>query len=87
MNFKQFTKLAESSENPVILLEGSRNVAEKDAESLTNLAVKLSKRFPQALFRSGGAVGSDDLFAQGVLQVNTRENAACFAQSTKGGFG
>ena len=59
MNFKEFTKLVESFEKPVILLEGSRNVSEKDAESLTKLAVKLAERFPQAVFRSGGATGSD----------------------------
>ena len=70
MNFKEFTKLVESFEKPVILLEGSRNVSEKDAESLTKLAVKLAERFPQAVFRSGGATGADDLFASGVSHVN-----------------
>lgn len=70
MNFKQFTKLIESFEKPTVLLEGSRNVLEKDVVSLTELAVKLSKRFPQALFRSGGATGSDDLFTQGALQIS-----------------
>ncbi len=70
MNFNEFTKTVESLEKPVILLEGSRNVFANDAEHLTNLAVRLAERFPQAVFRSGGASGSDDLFAQGVLRVN-----------------
>jgi hypothetical protein len=70
MNFKEFTKLVESFEKPVILLEGSRNVLDEDAAFLVELAAKLAKRFPQALFRSGGASGSDDLFAQGVSRVN-----------------
>ncbi|MBA3632048.1 MAG: hypothetical protein H0W58_04435 [Acidobacteria bacterium] len=73
MNFNEFTKLVESFEKPVILLEGSRNVLENDIDSLTILAVKLAEKFPQALFRSGGAIGSDNLFTQGVLQVK-REN-------------
>lgn len=70
MNFKEFSRLIESLEKPIILLEGSRNVLEKDAEFLTKLAAKLTEELPNALFRSGGASGSDNLFTQGVLQVN-----------------
>ncbi len=70
MNWKEFAKVIESFEMPVVLLEGSRSVLEKDAASLINLADKLARKFPQAVFRSGAANGSDDLFAQGVLRVN-----------------
>jgi len=87
MNFKQFTKLVESFEKPVILLEGSRNVAEDDTEYLTNFAAKLTKKFPQALFRSGGASGSDELFAQGVLQVNREKMQLFLPKSRKADSG
>jgi len=70
MNFNEFAEAIESFEKPIVLLEGSRNVLEKDAESLINLADKLARKFPQAVFRSGAATGSDDLFAQGVSQVS-----------------
>lgn len=85
MNFKEFTKLVESFEKPVILLEGSRNVSAKDADSLTELAAKLAERFPQASFRSGGASGSDDLFAQGVLNVS-RKRMQFVLPKSKSGF-
>lgn len=73
MNFDEFAKIAESTEKPVILLEGSRNVLAKDADSLSILAAKLTERLPQAMFRSGGAIGSDNLFAQGVFAVNKNQ--------------
>ena len=41
INFSKLTKLVESFEKPVILLEGSRHVPENDAESLMNRAVRL----------------------------------------------
>ena len=86
MNFKEFRYLIEPFEKPVILLEGSRNVLENDTDSVTNLAVKLAKRFPQALFRSGGATGSDELFAQGVLQVNQEKMQFVLPKSRKTDF-
>lgn len=70
MNFDEFTKTVESLEKPVILLEGSRNVLDKDVESLINLAAKLAQKFPKAIFRSGGASGSDNLFAAGISQID-----------------
>ena len=85
MRYKEFAKVIESVEKPVVLLEGSRNVLEKDAESLINLADKLARRFPQAVFRSGGANGSDDLFAQGVSQIS-RERMQLVLPKSKSGF-
>lgn len=68
------------------MLEGSRNVLENDFDSLTNLAVKLAERFPQALFRSRRASGSDDLFAQGVLQVNREKMQFVLPKTQKMNF-
>ncbi len=76
--------MVECLEKPVILLEGFRNVLGKDVECLINLAVKLAKRFPQAVFRSGGASGSDDLFAQEVSQVNQEKMQLVLPKSKPG---
>jgi hypothetical protein len=70
MNFDEFSKILSSIESPVILLEGSRTVAEGDASKLVSLAARFAAEFPDAVFRSGGAEGSDTLFAEGVMQVD-----------------
>lgn len=85
MNFNEFAKVIESFEKFIVLLEGSRNVLEKDAESLINFAGKLARKLPQAAFRSGAADGADDLFAQGVVQVN-RERMQIVLPKSKSGF-
>ena len=58
------------SSSPVVLLEGTRKVPEKDQARLTELGAFLAKDFPNALFRSGNADGSDTLFARGVESVD-----------------
>lgn len=73
MRFDELAKLIDSCEQPVILLEGSRTVLEKDAARLTRLAAKLAQKFPRAIFRSGGASGSDTLFAEGINQTNKNQ--------------
>ncbi len=56
-------------QNPVILLEGKRNVLEEDRDNLINIGRMLAIKFPHAIFRSGNADGSDNLFIQGVASV------------------
>ena len=55
---------------PVVLLEGTRSVPEKDQALLTELGSFLAREFPNAVFRSGNADGSDTLFARGVESVD-----------------
>lgn len=55
---------------PVVLLEGSREVQEKDGGLLIRLGALLAERMPGAVFRSGNAEGSDSLFAEGVRSVD-----------------
>lgn len=55
---------------PVILLEGTRKVPEKDQLKLFNLGRFLATEFPQAVFRSGNAEGSDTFFARGVESID-----------------
>ena len=56
-------------ESPVILLEGKRNVLENDKTRLEVFGQKIAERFPQAIFRSGNADGSDLFFIKGVNAV------------------
>jgi hypothetical protein len=51
----------------VILIEGTRNVPESDESAIRAFAAELAKRCPGAVFRTGNASGSDELFAQGVI--------------------
>lgn len=59
-------------DRPVVLLEGTRSVPEKDNGKLTALGAFLAKEFPNAVFRSGNADGSDTLFARGVESVDPK---------------
>jgi len=54
----------------IILLEGKRNVLTQDASLLVDLGELLCKRLQNAIFRSGNASGSDELFAKGVSKVD-----------------
>lgn len=70
MTLDDFTDSISFKSSPVILLEGSRIVAEADKPKMIALGEKLASMFPNAVFRSGNAAGSDSFFAKGVSQVN-----------------
>ena len=70
MTFDEFTILVNAQSSPTILLEGSRTVAEADQTKLIDLGAKLASAFPNAVFRSDNAEGSDSFFAEGILQVS-----------------
>jgi len=57
-------------EQPVVLLEGRRKVAESDKPLLGDLARLLVEQLPNATFRSGNADGSDTLFAEAVTAIS-----------------
>lgn len=54
----------------IILLEGTRKVLAADESALREIATKLARRYPYAIFRTGNASGSDELFAEGVTSVD-----------------
>jgi len=83
MNFYDFTNLINSNPSPTILLEGSRTVADADKPKLIALGAKLTSAFPNAVFRSGNANGTDSLFAEGVLQVNPAQLELVLPNSKK----
>ena len=65
-----FIQMMRELEAPIILLEGTRDVPEKDQARLTALGARLALDLPNAIFRSGNADGSDTLFARGVESVD-----------------
>lgn len=67
--YENFKSVVAGASQPVILLAGSRQVPENLQEKLVMLAAFLANEFPQAIFRSGNADGSDALFARGVNAV------------------
>ena len=70
MNYAALSKLLLKSDAPVVLLEGTRDLPEQLAASLTALASHLAWAFPRARFRTGNAKGSDEAFAAGVASVD-----------------
>ena len=67
--YENFKSAVAGVAQPIILLAGSRKVPANLQNKLVALASFLANEFPQALFRSGNADGSDALFAQGVNAV------------------
>jgi hypothetical protein len=56
-------------ENPILLLEGTRKISPTEFTGLVQFGEFIARQFPNCLFRSGNASGSDDAFAQGVRKV------------------
>jgi hypothetical protein len=55
--------------HPVILLEGTRQLPADSRQSVSEVGSRLAAAFPQAVFRSGNATGTDEAFAAGVATV------------------
>ncbi|NTU52299.1 MAG: hypothetical protein HGA97_01075 [Chlorobiaceae bacterium] len=70
LTLEALTELIETTEQPVILLEGRRAMPVDDYESARLVAELLASRFPNARFRSGNATGSDEAFSKGIVAVD-----------------
>ena len=70
MTLSALQNLLDSTANPVVLLEGRRKVKPDDKPKLVEFAKNMAKRFPDAIFRTGNADGSDTLFAKGVAEID-----------------
>ena len=55
---------------PVILLEGTRQLPVEERAPLEKLARTLFREFPQAIFRSGNAEGTDTVFAKAIADLD-----------------
>lgn len=58
--------------NSIVLLEGKRNILEADKEKLTSLGRLLASKTKNMIFRSGNAEGADQLFSDGVTEVDIK---------------
>ena len=57
---------------PVILLEGTRNLPDEDKPKLVHFAERLAELLPRARFRTGNATGTDEAFAEGVKNIDPK---------------
>ena len=71
MTLKEFIKQVDKP-NSIVLLEGKRNVLEVDKEKLTALGRLLASKTKSMIFRSGNANGSDQLFSDGVTELDNK---------------
>jgi len=71
MTFSALQEILDSNTNPVVLLEGRRKVKPEDETKLVTFAKNMAKAFPNVIFRTGNADGSDTLFAKGVAAVDS----------------
>lgn len=58
-----------NSPDPVVLLEGKRKPEPRLLPCLAALSRQLASRFPQIIFRSGNAPGSDSAFMEPLLEM------------------
>lgn len=65
-------RLIETMERPVILLEGTRALPTQDADRVILMGRFLAERYPQVVFRSGNAPGTDEAFSLGVAAVDPK---------------
>lgn len=70
MTFVEFHSIVSATARPVILVEGTRDLPESDAETLAIFSAWLAARYSKAVFRTGNADGSDSAFARGVARVD-----------------
>ncbi len=70
MKYEDFLRLVSSHAQPVILLEGTRQLPASHRSDLVAFARQLAIAFPQARFRTGNASGSDEAFAAGIIEID-----------------
>lgn len=70
---KGIQSIIRKSRNPVILLEGTRQLPASEVQNLIHLGESLATEFPQARFRTGNAGGTDENFARGVANINPQQ--------------
>lgn len=66
----EFSQALKKAKRPVVLLEGTRSLGREAEPRVEAFAAQLAQCFPNAVFRSGNAPGSDQAFARGVASVD-----------------
>lgn len=69
MNLSEFLSRYDKAKS-IILLEGKRTVDEQDKSALIALGKLLATNSDNIIFRSGNAIGADELFSAGVVLVD-----------------
>ena len=67
---EDFVRVVSETPDAVVLVEGTRKVAQGDFEVMRRLGTVLAERMPGVVFRTGNAEGSDTAFAEGVAEVD-----------------
>ncbi|MFN8296703.1 MAG: hypothetical protein U0T69_10940 [Chitinophagales bacterium] len=70
MTYKEYLDTLTPLSKEIMLLEGTRKLMDADAPKLTALAQRLAAEYPNTIFRTGNATGSDEAFARGVAMVD-----------------
>jgi hypothetical protein len=70
LSFADFIRLLDE-ENTIVVLAGKRDVLESDKPKLLQLGELLAQKTKNIIFRSGNADGSDKLFSDGVIKINS----------------
>ena len=70
MNLATLISATACGSRPVILLESTRRLPDSAHAELAGLAGWLCRTFPTAIFRSGNAEGSDEVFADAVAGID-----------------
>ena len=66
----EFSQALKGASQPIVLLEGTRTLLRDSEPRVEAFAAQLARRFPDVIFRSGNAPGSDQAFARGVAAVD-----------------
>jgi hypothetical protein len=70
MNYNQFKEILIKYNDPVVLIEGKRNIPKNYYDKAVKVGEKLAKDFPRLIFRTGNASGTDEAFSLGVKNVD-----------------
>jgi len=70
MKYDEFKELVKNIDNPVVLIEGKRNIPERYYIKAIRVAEKIATDFPNIIFRTGNADGTDEAFSLGVKNID-----------------
>ncbi len=70
MTLDEFADIVSDGTEPVVLLEGRREIPDEYVAKAKEIGSFLARLFPDLHFRSGNATGSDEAFSSGVADVD-----------------
>ena len=70
MTLDELAEIVGNNPDPVVLLEGRREIPDEYIVKARQVGNRLTRLFPALRFRSGNATGTDEAFASGVAEVD-----------------